>query len=72
MLRSTPEPGSGWCGVLPDLARLLVPLYGSPFSERDLPMARSLAKQVVSHNAGEVFRVPDMARGASAMDGAGG
>ncbi|MCB9177655.1 MAG: universal stress protein [Caldilineae bacterium] len=39
-----PEPGSGWRGALPDLARLLVPLDGSPFSERALPMARSLAK----------------------------
>lgn len=38
-----PEAGTGWRGALPELTRLLVPLDGSSFSERALPMARSLA-----------------------------
>ncbi len=39
-----PPAGEGWRADLPALERLLVPLDGSPFSERALPMAQTLAK----------------------------
>jgi nucleotide-binding universal stress UspA family protein len=38
-----PAAGSGWRVDLPGLERLLVPLDGSEFSERALPMAQTLA-----------------------------